>query len=428
MTESAKHSKEQLVRELAEAKRQIAEMDRLLSGYRRMEEEKKDLERRLGEVQRMDFLGRLSGEIAHDINNMLYPIIIDAEVLLEDLPQESTAHQILEQMLSAARRQKDLVNQIFTFSRRGERERNPLEIKPLIRQTLDALQSTLPEAIELKPHLDVPRSVVIGDPQQLRQIIMNLVRNAAESIGRGPGIIEVSLSRVQPGEGPDLSQKMEGPYLELSVSDTGKGMTREAMEHIFDPSYSSGDTGRSTVLGLAITRGMVEDHGGEITVESEPGKGSRFIVRLPAHEGPELVERPEPMEAPRPRGKKRILLVDDEDIILSSIQRVLKRLGYEVAAVNDSVEALEMFTRSPRAFDLVITDLTMPRMTGAEFTSRLLAVRPDTPVILSTGFSDVMDERKAKEMGIREFLVKPAGIDELKNAISRSLDEGDRQQ
>ncbi len=428
MTESAKHSKEQLVRELAEAKRQIAEMDRLLSGYRRIEEEKKALEKRLGEIQRMDFLGRLSGEIAHDINNMLYPIIIDAEVLLEDLPQKSTAHQILEQMLSAARRQKDLVNQIFTFSRRGERERNPLEIKPLIRQTLDSLQSTLPEGIELRQHLDVTRDVVMVDPQQLRQIIMNLVHNAAESIGNEPGTIEVNLSRVRPGTSPNHPREMEGPYLELSVSDTGKGMAREAMEHIFDPSYSSGSTGRSTVLGLAITRGMVEDHGGEITVESEPGKGSRFIVRLPAHEGPERVEPPEPVEAPKPRGKKRILLVDDEDIILSSIQRVLKRLGYDVAAVNDSVEALEMFTRSPQEFDLVITDLTMPRMTGAEFTTKLLAVRPDTPVILSTGFSDVMDERKAREMGIREFLVKPAGIDELKSAISRSLQSipGDR--
>ncbi len=426
MTESAKQSKEQLASELAEAKRQIAEKDRLLSGYRRMEEEKKALEKRIGEIQRMDFLGRLSGEIAHDINNMLYPIIIDAEVLLEDLPQKSTAHQILEQMLSAARRQKDLVNQIFTFSRRGERERNPLEIKPLIRQTLDSLQSTLPEAIELRQNLDVTRDIVIADPQQLRQIIMNLVRNAAESIGHEPGTIEVNLSRVRPVPDPDHPREIEGPYLELSVSDTGKGMTREAMEHIFDPSYSSGSTGRSTVLGLAITRGMVEDHGGTITVESEPGKGSRFMVRLPAHEGPERVERPEPVKAPGPQGKKRILLVDDEDIILSSIQRVLKRLGYEVAAVNDSVEALDMFARSPRAFDLVITDLTMPRMTGAEFTTRLLAIRPDTPVILSTGFSDVMDERKAREMGIREFLVKPAGIDELKNAISRSLGSGNR--
>ncbi|MCK9264726.1 MAG: response regulator [Desulfomonilia bacterium] len=426
MAESAKKPKEQLARELTEAKRQIAEMEGLLSGYRRMEEEKKDLEKRLGEIQRMDFLGRLSGEIAHDINNMLYPIIIDAEFLLEDLPQESTAHQILKQMLSAARRQKDLVNQIFTFSRRGERERNPLEIKPLIRQILDSLQATLPEAIELKQNLNVPRDIVKGDPQQLRQIIMNLVHNAAESIGNESGTIEVSLSRVQPGPGPDLPRKMEGPYLELSVSDTGKGMTREAMEHIFDPSYASGATGRSTMLGLAITKGMVEDHGGEITIESEPERGSRFTVRFPAHEGPERVVRPKAVKASRPRGKKRILLVDDEDIILSSIQRVLMRLGYEVAAVNDSVEALEMFTRSPQAFDLVITDLTMPRMTGAEFTSRLLAVRPDTPVILSTGFSDVMNERKAKEMGIREFLVKPAGIDELKSAISRSLEEGNR--
>jgi len=422
MAELTKKTKEQLATELAEAKKRIAELEQSLSDYRRLEEEKISLEKRLGEARRMDVLGKLAGEIAHDLNNMLYPIIIDAEILLEDLPKESSAYQILKQVLSAAHRQKDLVNQIFTFSRLSERERSLMQVAPLVRQTIDSLQPSLPEKIEIRQHLDAQYDTIKGDPQQIRQIIVNLIRNAAESIGDKPGMIEVDLSNVRSGLQPGPPQKKAGEYLELSVRDTGAGMTPEAARHVFEPSYTSGGAGRSAALGLAITKGMVEDYDGDISVESEKGKGSRFAVRLPVHGQAVPKEKPA-VEIQRAGEKKRILLVDDEDIILSSIQRVLKRLGYDVAAVNDSVEALDLFSGSPYAFDLVITDLTMPRMTGAELTARLLAVRPDTPVILSTGFSDVMDERKAREMGIREFLVKPAGIDELKKAINRSLAE-----
>lgn len=408
---SMKKTKEQLALELDEANRRIAELERLLE---RSRQGRADDGGRLGEVQRLEFLGKLAAEIAHDLNNMLYPIILDAEVLLEDLPRESTAHQILTQVLSAAHRQKDLVNQIFIFSRPGERERAPLELKSLARNTLEGLRAELPDNIELRQHLDVADDMIRGDPQQIRQIIKNLVKNAAEAVGREPGVVEVSLS----APGPQAKGEL---WVQLSVKYTGPGLSPEARAHVFDPAYTSSRAGRETALGLAITQGMVVDHGGTIEVEGDEGSGSCFIVRFPAYRGEAVNELP---AAPVPReetGKKRILLVDDEDIILSSIQRVLRRLGYEVSAVNDSVEALEMFTSAPHDYDLVITDLTMPRMTGAELTSKLLAIRPDIPVILSTGFSDVMDESKARRMGIREFLVKPAGIDELKSAISRSI-------
>jgi nitrogen-specific signal transduction histidine kinase/CheY-like chemotaxis protein len=405
-------TKEQLTEELDEAKRRITALEHLLE---RSRQGRGESEGRLGEVQRLEFLGRLAAEIAHDLNNMLYPIILDAEVLLEDLPRESTAHQILTQVLSAAHRQKDLVNQIFIFSRPGGRERVSLELKALVLKTLEGLRAELPDNIEIRKHLDVTDDKIRGDLQQIRQIITNLVRNAAESVGREPGVIEVSLSALR----PEATQQGQ---VQLSVKDTGPYLSPDARAHVFDPSYTSGRSGRGTALGLAITLGMVEDHGGTITVESSEGSGSCFIVRFPAYQGGEVSgEKPGAPVAREEKGKKRILLVDDEDIILSSIQRVLRRLGYEVRAVNDSVEALEMFTSSPHDYDLVITDLTMPRMTGAELTSKLLALRPDIPVILSTGFSDVMDESKARRMGIREFLVKPAGIDELKGAISRSI-------
>lgn len=423
MMETGKKTKEQLARELSDAKRRISELEQSLSGCRRVEKEKVELEKRLGESRRMDVLGRLAGEIAHDLNNMLYPIIIDAEVLLEDLPEEGSAHQILKQVLSAAHRQKDLVNQIFSFSRRGERERSPIRIGPVIQEVLNSLRSSLPDTIELRQLMDAPFDTVQGDPLQIRQIVTNLCRNAAEAIGEKTGTIEVGLSAVHLDPDADHPERKAGEYLALSVKDTGPGMASEEVDHVFDPSFTPGGAGRGTSLGLVITQEMVRDHGGDIAVESEPGKGSRFTVNLPAYGDTSREKKPEAGAARPPRERKRILLVDDEDIILSSIQRVLRRLGYDVAAVNDSVEALDMFTRSPDAFDLVITDLTMPRMTGAEFTTRLLAVRPDTPVILSTGFSDVLDERKAREMGVREFLMKPAGINDLKNAIRRSLEE-----
>jgi len=421
-TEAVKKSKDQLIRELSDAQRRITELEQALSGCRQTEEEKRELEKRLGESRRMDVLGRLASEIAHDLNNMLYPIIIDAEVLLEDLPEESSAHQILKQVLSAAYRQKDLVNQIFSFSRRGEQERSPIRIIPVIQETLALLRSSLPDTIELRQHTDVPYDTVKVDPLQIRQIVTNLFRNAAEAIGQKPGTIEVALKIVHLEPDSDHPYRKAGEYLALSVSDTGAGMPPEMLDHVFDPSFTSGGAGRGTGLGLAITREMVRDHGGSITVDSAPGKGSRFTVSLPVYGDASPAKRPEAGTHRPAREKKRILLVDDEDIILSSIQRVLRRLGYDVTAVNDSVEALDMFSSAPQAFDLVITDLTMPRMTGAEFTSRILAIRRDTPGILSTGFSDVMDERKAREMGVREFLMKPAGINDLKNAIKRSLE------
>ncbi len=389
---------------------------------RRAEKEKKDLENQLIQAQKMEALGRFAGGIAHDLNNILYPIIINTEMLMEETGQDTPLHKTLEQMLQAAYRQRDLIKQILSFSRRKEKQFSPTEVTPLIEETLVLLRSSLPSIIEIRHNFNATDDSILADPTQIQQIIMNLCKNAADSIDSKKGVIEVSLLNTLLDSADHGLDIKPGNYLQLSVEDSGCGMDPEILPHIFEPFFTTKDVGKGSGMGLAVVHGILKDHGGTITVESTSGKGSRFIAYLPltnerAH------DRAADGKAALPgSGKGKILLIDDEDIILSSVSKALDKLGYDVHPIKSSVEALQLFAQSSHAFDLVITDLTMPQMNGLELSSRITDIRPNIPVILCTGFSDTIDECEIKSLGIRELLMKPAGTRELKEVIRRALE------
>lgn len=384
--------------------------------------EHKQLENQIQQLQKMEALGRFAGGIAHDLNNILYPIIIDTELLLEESAPNTNLHQALNKILTAAYRQRDLIRQILSFSRRSEQKLNPIKVTPVLKETIDLIKSSLPGTIKIEKHVDVYSDKILGDSTQIQQVIMNLFRNAADALKSQTGTIKVSLSNtyIEPMQThPELKA---GRFLKLIVKDTGHGMTKEVMDQIFEPFYTSKELGKGSGMGLAVVHGIIKNHGGTITVESEPGKGSEFTVILPTTD--EKIET-QTLAIDKSRSvkeKRNVLLVDDEEIILSSLQNVLKRLGYNVVAAKDAMEALELFRATPDTFDLVITDLTMPQITGVELAKKLINIQTDIPIILCTGFNDVIHEDEAKAIGIRELLLKPASTNELKNAIGRALD------
>ncbi len=379
------------------------------------------LEQQVRQMQNIEALGRLAGGIAHDLNNILYPIIINTEMLIDDAGPGSPAYEPLNQVLHAAYRQKDLVKQVLAFSRRNEQQRRPIQVTPLVREALHFLRVSLPSTIDIQEHLNAACDTVMGDPTQIHQVIMNLSTNAAEALGSKPGTIEVTLANTRLEENRVLPDMRPGQYLQLTVRDTGSGMTGEVVERAFEPFFSTKDTSKSSGMGLAVVHGIVKSHGGSITVESKKNKGSRFTVYFPVVDKSDQA-RTSDRNAPGESGdrRQRVLLVDDESLVLMSVQRALERLGYEVDAVKDGPDALEIFCEDPDSFDVVITDQTMPKMTGAELAEELLHIRPDIPVILSTGFSETISEQEARAMGVRDLLMKPATTKDLDAVIRRA--------
>lgn len=393
-----------------------------INGRKVAEEEKRVTESRLAQTQRIEALDRFAGGIAHDLNNILSPIIMNIEELIAEAPFGSDRHKLLDQTLKAAHRQKDLVKKILTFSRKSELKPVPIHVAPLLEDALDFLRSTLPSTIEITQQIDAASDVITGDPTQIQQILLNLCQNAADAMESGKGAITVRLATARL-ETAHVDQDMKAAdYLELTVKDTGSGIAPGVLDHIFEPFYSTKDVGRGSGMGLSVVHGIVKSLGGAVFVRTNPGEGALFTVYLPVHAG-EDQPRAASLEPGRPGGgKEKILVVDDEEYILSSLQRVLKLSGYRVVAVRDSLEALRVFDRTPDEFDLVITDLTMPGMTGIELVRNLLGIRPDIPVILSTGFNDIITEQEACALGIRKLLLKPAGSEDVKRAVRSALE------
>ncbi len=389
-----------------------------------VEEEKKGLENQLIQTQKMEAIDRFAGGIAHDLNNILYPIIINTEMLHEEEPPDSDRYAVLDQTLKAAYRQRDLIRQILSFSRRSEQTFSPVKVVPLIEETIDFLRSTLPRTIDIHHHITTSADTVMGNSTQIQQVIMNLVQNAADSLESQKGIIEVNLMNTYLEPMHAHQEIQEGEYLQLTVNDTGSGIPSDILGRIFEPFFTTKEMGKGTGLGLSVAYGIVKNHGGAITVESESGKGTLFTVYLPVYEGESEVSSPSPSGEKAFSGKEHgnILLIDDEEAILSSLQRALKSSGYRVVAVKDGEKALQLFGNTPEEFDLVITDLTMPGTTGVELAGKIKEIRPDTPIILCTGFNDVIDKQKARSLGISELLLKPTGMNELKSAVGRALE------
>jgi two-component system CheB/CheR fusion protein len=381
------------------------------------------LQQHLRQMQKIEALGTLAGGIAHDFNNLLNPIFINTELVLLDAPLEAHMRSLLEMALKAAERGRELVRQIITFSRQKEKERKPTLAEPLIKETLKFLRASLPTTLEIRENIQKETGFILADPTQIHQVVMNLCSNAAHAMREKGGVLGVSLAETEVDAEmarryPDLRR---GPYLRLTVTDTGAGMTAQVLERAFDPFFTTKKPGEGSGMGLAVVHGIVKDHGGAITVYSEAGKGSTFNVFFPRMkaEAPGLDISSEPLAT----GHERILLVDDEEAQVRSVRKMLERLGYRVAVKTDSEEALALFRKAPEMFDLVITDQTMPRMTGINMAAEILRTRPDIPVVLCTGFSEMVDANGARDRGVCEFLMKPFSVREMAESIRRALDK-----
>ena len=381
-----------------------------------------ELETQLHQAQKMEAIGTLAGGIAHDFNNILAAIMGYAEMALYDVPEGTQGRRNLEQVLKAGYRGKDLVKQIITFSRRSEQERRPMRVSPIAKETLKLLRASLPATIEIRQNIEARSGMVLADPTHIHQVLMNLCSNAAYAMREKGGVLEIRLSDVDvTSDGAASHLELDpGSYVKLTVVDTGHGMDRATIERIFDPFFTTKKPGEGTGMGLAVVHGIVKSCGGAIVVDSDPGEGATFEVFLPRIEGDFLPETD--LAAPMATGNERILFVDDEEDLVDMAQQMLERLGYSVVATTSSLEALEVFKAEPDHFALVITDQTMPHMTGADLAKELMRIRPDIPIILCTGFSEVITAEEAKAIGIREFVMKPFATREIAEIARHVLD------
>ncbi len=342
---------------------------------------------------------------------------------MDDIPEGNPSRKNLEEVLKAANRAKKLVQQILTFSRQNDQEFKPLKVQSLINEALNLLRATIPSTIEFYTSIDEDCGLVKGDPTQIHQVIMNLGTNAYHALQETGGKLEVILKETYLSY--EQSQQMVGMkvgrHLELTVKDNGHGMPPQVLERIFEPYYTTKEQGKGTGLGLSVIHGIIKNHGGDISVRSRPGVGSTFRVYLPVIDDIDMeIETLE--TGNETNGNERILLVDDEEQIIDIERRILERLGYTVTPITDSEAALEEFKARPDAFDLVITDMTMPKITGDRLAQSLMDINPQIPVILCTGFNEAITEEKALSMGIDKFVMKPIVKDELAYTIRTVLD------
>jgi PAS domain S-box-containing protein len=379
------------------------------------------MEEHLRQGQKMEAIGTLAGGIAHDFNNILAAILGYVELALNDSRDNASLREKLEAIYNAGIRARDLVTQMLTFSRKDAQTKTPIDLEALVKDALKLLRPAIPTTIEISKQLDA-QGCILGDPSRINQVIMNLCTNAYQAMEAGGGILGICLSEVELNGTPDIPvTRPAGRYAKLTVSDTGVGIPGEHLDRIFDPYFTTKPQGKGTGLGLAVVHGIVKSHGGTVEVESRVGKGTRFDLYLPLTQAPLETQI---TEAQRPAGgSERILLVDDEAFILDIGNAMLSKLGYAVTTTGDPAQALELFGERPSHFDLVITDMTMPKMTGDKLACELLRIRPDIPVILCTGYSELTSPKKAAAMGIKGYLTKPVSMNALSGMVRKLLDD-----
>jgi PAS domain S-box-containing protein len=385
-----------------------------------------ELESQLRQAQKMEAVGTLAGGIAHDFNNILHAILGYNKLAMEDVPRQGETWSCLLEVKQAAERARDLVKQILTFSRQSEQERKPLSLAPVTKETMKLLRRSIPTTIEIRQKIDSSCPLVLADPSQMCQVIMNLCTNAYQSMQEQGGILEITLNEkyLEQGLSSEYSGLSPGRYVMLEVRDTGSGMDRLTADRAFEPYFTTKEAGEGTGLGLATVHGIVQAHGGAIDLETQPDRGTAVRVFFPICKS--LVEpaaSPVESEYPLAVGTERILLVDDEESIVKLGRRLLERLGYEVETYTSSVKAAEAFESVPGDYDLVITDLTMPKMNGFDLARFMLEIRPDIPIIMCTGFSEAANKEKVVQVGIREYILKPIVLEELSRAIRSLLDQ-----
>ncbi len=384
--------------------------------------ERKKLQDQLIQSQKMESIGTLAGGIAHDFNNILNAIFGFTYLAKMKVPEGGDASDKLDSLMKAANRAADLVRQILLFSRRSAEELQPADITPVIREALKLLRASIPTTIEMRENI-AATSHVLADPVQIHQILMNLCTNAYHAMQETGGILGVDLQEVNitPDFASEYVDLKPGPHIRLTVSDTGKGIDPSIVNRIFEPYFTTKEKGKGTGLGLSVVHGIVKSYGGEITLTSELLKGTSFQVYIPVIQKEETDA--EKTDETLFRGTGRVLFVDDEKSTVLISTEILESLGYRVTGKTDSQEALSLFREKPDEFDVVITDMTMPKITGIKLAGEMIGIRPDIPVILCTGFSEGIDEETVKRKGIREFLMKPVAPVKIARAIHNILKE-----
>ncbi len=384
--------------------------------------ERKQLERQLQQSQKLESIGTLTGGIAHDFNNIMGIILGNTELALEDVPEWNMAHSNLEEIRKAGLRAANIVRQLLSFTRITEQKLQPMEIAIVIKDALKFLRSTIPTTIDIEQNISVTDETILADPTQINQIMMNLCINASHAMEQTGGKLTINVENVllDDDSANDYPGLKSGKHIKVVVSDTGPGIDPKIIDRIFDPYFTTKGVGKGSGMGLAVVHGIVKSHSGYIKVDSTIGKGTKFSMLFPLAQEKAVVEKEIIQEIPR--GKETILFVDDEISIADMVQRMFERLGYKVQTAITPQEALDRFALNPDHFDLVITDMTMPQMTGVALSEKLMDIRPDIPIIICTGHSALVDEEKAKELGLAAYIMKPIDMRETAQTIRKVLD------
>ena len=393
-----------------------------LSDRIKMREERENLEKRLLQLQKMESIGTLAGGIAHDFNNILFPIIGYTEMTMAIMSENDSVMKNLNAILSASLRAKDLVQQILSFSSQQDQELIPISPRIIIKEVLKLIRASIPSTIKIKQDIAADSALAIADPTHIHQIVMNLCTNAYQAMEEGGGILDVSLKNVKLSLNDAKDLNIEpGEYLLFKVKDTGCGMEESVKMRIFEPYFTTKGPSSGTGLGLAVVHGIVKSYNGAIACWSEPGKGTLFSIYFPLIMAEDFVESDSTADNAMPSGTGHILLIDDEPVLVDLIKDIVENAGYSTTIRTSSLEALEAFRAQPEKFDLVVTDLTMPNMTGDKLAVELIKIRSDIPVILCTGFSNKLSKERITALGIKDILLKPVQRKKLLQALHKIL-------
>lgn len=392
-------------------------------GIARDVSDRRQMERQLLQAHKMESIGTLAGGIAHDFNNLLYIIMGNTELAIDEIRQENALSIYLERIKSACLRAGDVVKQLLSFSRESEQDLTPLDIVTVIHEEIRFLRAMIPSTIDIRSNLPDAEIFIAADPTQIKQVFMNICTNASQAMEKTGGMIEINAEMIDLEEDrtlqyPDLPP---GRYIGIEIRDTGPGIDSETLDRIFDPYFTTREIGKGSGMGLAVVHGIVKHHKGAVTAGGAKGQGAVFNILFPVIHT--MAEKPVEKKFGFPRGSETILFVDDEHSIVAATTAILSSLGYQVEAGRDPEAMLDIFRSKPDVFDLVITDMAMPRMNGATLAEKMIQIRPDIPVIICTGYSAFMDEEKAQQHGIAAFLMKPVPSGELAETVRRILDE-----
>ena len=386
--------------------------------------DRKLLEGHLRQAQKMESIGTLTGGIAHDFNNILFMIIGNVELALEDIPESNPVYTNLEKIKAAGLRAAGIVKQLLNFSRKTDQDLKPIDIIAVIKDALKFLDSTIPSTIKIQKNIADREITILADPIQINQVLMNICINASQAMEETGGVLKINVEKesVTVNSAHSYPGMAEGDYIKIMVSDAGPGIESQFIDRIFDPYFTTKAIGKGSGMGLAVVQGIVKTHNGTITVKSRPGKGATFTILFPVVDKKPVAHSETTDEIP-PVGSETILFVDDEESIVDVTGQILKALGYKVETQTNPQDALKIFQSKPHDFDLVITDMTMPRMTGIQLSEKLMGIRSDIPVIICTGRSSHIDEEKAGQIGIADYIMKPISMLEIAKIIRKVLDK-----